>query len=138
MVDNGILPPMNDPWVILGQPASGGILVVCDHASNHVPDEIELGIDRIPLSHHIAYDIGVTGVAETPFAATEAEVVLVGSAPSEEAFRAAGAAAAAQSRPSADVRGPVDYKRAMVAELTLRSLRTAVGRALAWTGGSAS
>jgi carbon-monoxide dehydrogenase medium subunit len=82
--------------------------------------------------------IGVTGVAETPFAATDAEAVLVGARPSEETFRAAGAAAAAQSRPAADVRGPVEYKRAMVAELTLRSLRTAVERALAWTGGSAS
>jgi predicted N-formylglutamate amidohydrolase len=54
---------MNDPWVILGQPTSGGILVVCDHASNHVPEEIDLGIDRKLLSQHIAYDIGVTEVA---------------------------------------------------------------------------
>jgi predicted N-formylglutamate amidohydrolase len=63
MVDNGIFTSMNDPWVILGQPASGGILVVCDHASNHVPEEIDLGIDAALLSQHIAYDIGVTGVA---------------------------------------------------------------------------
>ena len=63
LVDNGILPAMNDPWVILGQPVSGGILVVCDHASNHVPEEVELGIDPGLLSRHIAYDIGVTGVA---------------------------------------------------------------------------
>lgn len=54
---------MNDPWVILGQPTNGGILVICDHASNHVPDEIALGIDPALLSRHIAYDIGVTGVA---------------------------------------------------------------------------
>ena len=54
---------VNDPWIILGQPTNGGILVVCDHASNHVPDEIDLGIDRRLLSQHIAYDIGVTGVA---------------------------------------------------------------------------
>lgn len=54
---------MNDPWVILGQPTSGGILVVCDHASNHVPDEIDLGIEKRLMSRHIAYDIGVTGVA---------------------------------------------------------------------------
>lgn len=54
---------MNDPWVILGQPTSGRILVVCDHASNHVPGEIDLGIDPKLLSQHIAYDIGVTGVA---------------------------------------------------------------------------
>ena len=76
--------------------------------------------------------VGVTGVAETPFAATDAEALLTGASPTEDTFRAAGAAAAAQSRPAADIRGPVDYKRAMVAELTLRSLRTAVERALAW------
>jgi carbon-monoxide dehydrogenase medium subunit len=75
--------------------------------------------------------IGLTGVAETPFAATDAEAVLAGNAPSEELFRRAGVAAAAQSRPAGDVRGPVEYKRAMAAELTVRSLRTAVQRALA-------
>jgi carbon-monoxide dehydrogenase medium subunit len=76
--------------------------------------------------------IGVTGVADTPFAATDAETALAGAAPSDDAFRKAGAAAAAQSQPSADTRGPVDYKRAMVAELTLRSLRIAVERAAAY------
>lgn len=76
--------------------------------------------------------IGVTGVSDTPFAATDAEAALSGAAPSEDAFKAAGAAAAAQSRPVADIRGPVDYKRAMVAELTVRSLRTAIERALAY------
>ena len=76
--------------------------------------------------------IGVTGVAETPFAATDAEAALMGKRPTEEVFRAAGAAAGAQSRPVADVRGPVEYKRAMVAELTVRSLRRAVERALAY------
>jgi predicted N-formylglutamate amidohydrolase len=54
---------MSNSWIILGQPTSGGILVVCDHASNHVPDEVTLGIDAKLLSQHIAYDIGVTGVA---------------------------------------------------------------------------
>ena len=76
--------------------------------------------------------IGVTGVADTPFAATDAEAALVGSAPSDDAYRQAGTAAAAQSQPSADTRGPVDYKRAMVAELTVRSLRIAVERAAAY------
>lgn len=74
--------------------------------------------------------IGVTGVAETPFAATDAEAVLAGNAPSEEMFRTAGAAAAAQSRPAGDVRGPVEYKRAMAAEMTVRALRGALERAL--------
>jgi carbon-monoxide dehydrogenase medium subunit len=79
-----------------------------------------------------AAGIGVTGVAETPFAATDAEAVLLGQRPSEEVFRRAGDAAAAQSRPAADIRGPVDYKRAMTAEMTVRSLRKAVERALAY------
>ena len=75
--------------------------------------------------------VAVTGVSGSPFAATDAEAALTGSAPSDEVFRAAGAAAAAMSEPAADVRGSVEYKRAMVAELTLRSLRLAVERALA-------
>src|SRR4029077_8857971 len=76
--------------------------------------------------------LGLTGVAETPFAATDAEAVLAGKAPSDDVFREAGAAAAAQSRPAGDVRGPVEYKRAMVAELTLRALRRATELALAY------
>ena len=63
-----------------------------------------------------------------------AEASLVGQRPSEEAFHAAAAAAAAQSEPVSDVRGPAEYKRAMVAELTLRSLRRATERALAFNG----
>lgn len=76
--------------------------------------------------------IGVTGVSPSPFAATAAEQSVVGQRPSEEAFRVAGEAAAAQSEPVADIRGPIEYKRAMVAELTVRSLRKAVERALAY------
>ena len=76
--------------------------------------------------------IGLTGVAETPFAATDAEAILAGNAPSEELFRRAGNAAGAQSRPGGDVRGPVEYKRAMAAEMTVRALRRATERALAY------
>jgi aerobic carbon-monoxide dehydrogenase medium subunit len=76
--------------------------------------------------------IGLTGVADTPFAATDAENVLLGNAPSDDLFRAAGAAAGAQSRPFGDVRGPVEYKRAMAAEMTLRALRRATERAVAY------
>jgi carbon-monoxide dehydrogenase medium subunit len=75
--------------------------------------------------------VGVTGVSETPFAATSAEALLLGQTPAEDLFRRAGAAAAAESRPTADLRGPVDYKRAMVAEICVRSLRLASQRALA-------
>jgi aerobic carbon-monoxide dehydrogenase medium subunit len=75
--------------------------------------------------------IGLTAVAETPFAATDAEAALVGQAPSEDVYRAAGDAAAAQSRPADDSHGPADYKRAMVSEMTVRALRSAVERARA-------
>jgi carbon-monoxide dehydrogenase medium subunit len=77
--------------------------------------------------------VGVTGVSGSPFAATDAEAELVGKAPSEDVIGAAARAAAAMSQPTADVRGPVDYKRAMVAELTARSLRKAVELALAYS-----
>jgi aerobic carbon-monoxide dehydrogenase medium subunit len=75
--------------------------------------------------------IGVTGVSDSPFAAVEAESALTGGPPTDDAFRTAAQAAADMSRPVSDVRGPVEYKRAMVAELTVRSLRKAVERALA-------
>jgi carbon-monoxide dehydrogenase medium subunit len=75
--------------------------------------------------------VGVTGVGPTPFAATGAEEALTGQRPSEDLFRKAAEAAAAQAEPAADVRGSVEYKRAMVAELTLRSLRLTTERAFA-------
>ncbi|HEX5013585.1 MAG TPA: xanthine dehydrogenase family protein subunit M [Candidatus Limnocylindrales bacterium] len=76
--------------------------------------------------------IGVTGVSPNPFAATNAEPLVAGVPPHEELYRAVGDAAAAQSEPAADVRGPVEYKRAMVAEMTVRSFRIAVERARAF------
>jgi len=56
---------MNDaPYRIVGTPRFGGILVVSDHASNRVPDGIDLGIDPALLDLHIALDIGVGAIAE--------------------------------------------------------------------------
>ncbi|WP_409934953.1 N-formylglutamate amidohydrolase [Novosphingobium sp. 9] len=49
---------------LIGEPKFGGLLVVSDHASNRVPDGIDLGIDPALVDLHIAVDIGVTGVAE--------------------------------------------------------------------------
>ena len=78
--------------------------------------------------------IGITGVSSSPFAATGAEQLLIGQKPGDDAFRAAAAAAGAASQPVSDVRGPEAYKRAMVAELTVRALRAATERALAFNG----
>lgn len=55
---------MNEAWKIIGTPQAGGILIICDHASNHVPDDVALGIDPTLLDQHIAHDIGVAGVAQ--------------------------------------------------------------------------
>lgn len=53
-----------DIYRLLGQPRPGGILIVADHASNRVPDEVDLGIASNLLTQHMAIDIGVAGVAE--------------------------------------------------------------------------
>ena len=42
----------------------GGLLCIVDHASNFVPEGIELGIDSRLMDQHIALDIGVGGIAE--------------------------------------------------------------------------
>jgi predicted N-formylglutamate amidohydrolase len=39
------------------------LLIIADHASAHVPGDIDLGIDPALLSNHIAIDIGVAQVA---------------------------------------------------------------------------
>ena len=49
---------------IIGEPRFGGILIVSDHASNRVPDDIDLGIDPALLNAHVAIDVGVAGVAQ--------------------------------------------------------------------------
>lgn len=54
---------MSEAWRQLGEPRAGGILLIADHASAHVPDDIDLGIDPVLLANHIAIDIGVAEVA---------------------------------------------------------------------------
>jgi predicted N-formylglutamate amidohydrolase len=54
----------SDVFRILGDPQPGGILVVADHASNRVPEGVDLGIAAALLDEHIAIDIGVAAVAE--------------------------------------------------------------------------
>ena len=69
----------HEAYRIIGQPAKGGILVVSDHASNRVPDDIDLGIDPALLDEHIAIDIGVAPIGtamarEAGFAAFQGNV----------------------------------------------------------------
>ncbi len=53
-----------EPYSLLGTPTEGGILVIADHASNHVPEGIDLGIPAELMNQHIAIDIGVAAVAQ--------------------------------------------------------------------------
>jgi carbon-monoxide dehydrogenase medium subunit len=73
--------------------------------------------------------IGLTAVGAEHFVAAEAEQYLRGRAAGEESFAEAGAIAAVHCQPVADQRGPEDYKRHLVAELTTRALRRAAARA---------
>ena len=68
--------------------------------------------------------------ASRPIHLTRAEELLRGKAPSEELFAQAGEIASADCSPSADGRGPVDYKRHLAGVLTTRALRRATARAL--------
>jgi carbon-monoxide dehydrogenase medium subunit len=73
--------------------------------------------------------IGLTNVAPVPMRAANAEAALVGQPLTEEAIKAAGAAAAEECDPSADLRGTVDYKRDLVRVVTMRAIRAAAQRA---------
>jgi aerobic carbon-monoxide dehydrogenase medium subunit len=73
--------------------------------------------------------IGLTAVGARHFHAAEAEDLLRGRPATEENFVEAGRAAAQHCNPTADQRGPVDYKRHLAGELTTRALRRAAARA---------
>lgn len=72
--------------------------------------------------------IGLTAVGATHFVAAEAEEFLRGRPADEESLARAGEIAAEHCRPASDQRGPADYKRHLVHELTARVLRVAVHR----------
>jgi carbon-monoxide dehydrogenase medium subunit len=73
--------------------------------------------------------IALSAVGLTTIHLTRAEELLRGKAPSEELFAEAGAIASADCSPTADGRGPVDYKRHLAGVLTQRALRRAAARA---------
>jgi carbon-monoxide dehydrogenase medium subunit len=77
-------------------------------------------------------DVGLALSAVGPITVqvTRAEELLRGKAPSEELFAAAGEIASADCSPTADGRGPVDYKRHLAGALTKRALRRATAGAL--------
>jgi len=63
---------------ISGNADSEDILIVCDHASNHVPKQINGGSLGLPVSdmnRHIAFDIGAKGVAQHLGKLLDAQVI---------------------------------------------------------------
>jgi len=61
--------------IIPGDPACG-LVLACDHASNHVPPDIALGVAEAEFSRHIAYDIGAAAVTRILARALNAPAVL--------------------------------------------------------------
>jgi len=84
-------------------------------------------------SGNVSYaGIGLTNVGQTPIKARAAEQSLLGKPLDDANIHAAADLAAAATQPTADTRGPVEYKRAMARTLTVRALHKALTRA---TGG---
>ena len=73
--------------------------------------------------------IGLTNVGPTPIKARRAEDFLRGNKLDGSTIAQAAQLAADESEPSADLRGPVEYKKSLVKELTKRALTRAVERA---------
>ena len=74
--------------------------------------------------------LALSAVGLTTIHLTRAEELLRGQAPSEELFAKAREIASEDCSPTADGRGPVDYKRHLAGVLTQRALRRAVARAM--------
>ncbi len=114
----------------LPPPRSGGAYLklerkVGDFATAAVAAQLSLESSGVCQS----VGIGLTNVGATPIKARKAEDFLRGKKPDESNLRQAGQLASEEAQPSADLRGPVEYKHALVKELTIRALSRAVERA---------
>ena len=66
MTKKGVTSMTYQPYEIINATAKSKWLVICDHATNVVPDTVNgetLGIAAADMQRHIAYDIGAAGVA---------------------------------------------------------------------------
>ena len=65
-------------YKVIGEDRPGRWLVTCDHASNHVPQEVaggDLGIAAADMARHIAYDVGAAGLAAALAARLDCPVI---------------------------------------------------------------
>jgi carbon-monoxide dehydrogenase medium subunit len=74
--------------------------------------------------------LALSAVGPTTIEVTRAEELLRGATPSDELFAQVSQIASEDCSPSADGRGPVDYKRHLAGVLAARALRRAIARAL--------
>ena len=73
--------------------------------------------------------LGLTAVHGHNLKVTEAEDMMAGQAPGSDLFAEAAAVAARSCDPDSNVRGPAEYKRAVVAEYTRRGFAQALAQA---------
>lgn len=65
------------PVEIVPGDAARGLLLICEHASNHVPEDLaQLGLPEHEFSRHIAYDIGAAAVTRRLAALLGAPAIL--------------------------------------------------------------
>ncbi len=73
--------------------------------------------------------IGLTAVGALHFCSPAAEAALIGKEPTADVINAAARAAAGDTNPQSDQRGPADYKRHLAEVLVQRAITRAVARA---------
>jgi aerobic carbon-monoxide dehydrogenase medium subunit len=111
-------------------PRSGGAYLklerkVGDFATAAVAAQVTLDLGGICQKAGIA----LTNVGATPIKAAKAEELLQGKKLDDASITQAAQLAAEAAQPSSDLRGPEEYKRALVKELTRRALARAYERA---------
>lgn len=96
-----------------------------DYATAAVATFLDLASDGTIANAGIA----LTAVASKNLKVPEAEHMLIGQTPSPDLFSEAAAIAAAACDPESDVRGPAEYKRAVINAYTKRGLAKALVQA---------
>ncbi|MDH5421791.1 MAG: xanthine dehydrogenase family protein subunit M, partial [Acidimicrobiia bacterium] len=96
-----------------------------DYATAAVATFLDLASDGTIANAGVA----LTAVASKNLKVVEAEQMLIGQTPSPELFADAAAVAAAACDPESDVRGPAEYKRAVINAYTKRGLAKALVQA---------
>jgi predicted N-formylglutamate amidohydrolase len=67
------------PFELVNPHGRGPLAIVCDHASNAVPDAVgDLGVSASDMRRHIAWDIGAAGIARLLSGAFDSPAVLCG------------------------------------------------------------